>query len=239
MQAARLDPTVLLFVSVALLALVSAVFSRKTLQNLPALFFVAVLFVTAAIYGSPGLNENHLVDVQVASVVLVADWLAHTEIALQKHRGICALALIIVVSAVPLLRKFKNGDRRFHQRRFQKVVALIADKHKPILAENPVIPLLAGQEAYVLDPWMLRLLRTRIPGFGEPLLERLRHQEFGAVVLCMADPGTDFGRWWYETGHFGPGFAFALNQKYRLAATVDDQKIYLPISDVPSYGEAK
>ena len=90
--------------------------------------------------------------------------------------------------------------------------------------------MLAGQEPYVLDPWMLRLLRKRIPDFGEPLLEGLRHQDFGAVVLCMADPKTDFGKWWYETGHFGPGFASALNQNYRLAATFDDQRVYLPIA---------
>ena len=229
-QAARLDPAVLLFVCLAMLALAQVIVSRKFLQSLPALFFVGVLVVTAVIYGSPGLNENHLLDVQVAAIVLIANWLAQAAVPLYKQAGICALALVIFVAAVPLLRKFKNGDRRFHPGRFQKVIALTGDTHKPILSENPVIPVLAGQEAYVLDPWMLRLLRQRIPDFGEPLLEGLRHQDFGAVVLCMADPKTDFGKWWYETGHFGPGFASALNQNYRLAATFDDQRVYLPIA---------
>ncbi len=227
-QIARLDPAVLVFVLLAVVALAQVVVSRTFLRNLPALFFVAVLAVTAFIFGSPGLNENHFLDVQVASVVLIASWLAGATVPLYKQLGVYALALVILLAAFPLLRKFKNGDRRFHPHRFQKVLASIGVTDKPILSENPVVPVLAGQQAYVLDPWMLRLLRTTRPDFGEPLLARLRHQDFGAVVLCMADPNTNFGQWWYETAHFGPGFVSALNQNYRLAATFDDQRVYLP-----------
>jgi len=209
------------------------------LQNLPALLLIATVAVTAIIYGSPGINENHLLDVQVAAVLLIATQLTSVASPHYKQVGICVLALAIFAAALPLLRKFKSGDRRFHPQRFEKVIAVVGDTHGPILSENPVIPLLAGQQAYVLDPWMLRLLRQRIPGFGEPLLEGLRHQDFGAVVLCMADPKTDFGTWWYETAHFGPGFAAALNQNYRLAATFDDQRVYLPIGDGSGQGEGK
>ena len=196
---------------------------------MPALFFVAVLVVTALIFGSPGLNENHFLDVQVASVVLIASWLAQATVPLYRQMGICALAVVMLMAAVPLLRRFKNADRRFHPHRFQQVLAAVGDTDKPILSENPVIPVLAGQQPYVLDPWMLRLLRKTDPYFGDPLLEGLRNQTFGAVVLCMADPRTNFGQWWYETGHFGPGFAAALNQNYHLAATFDDQRVYLPM----------
>ena len=86
-QAARLDPAVLLFVFLALVVLAQVVFSGKFLQNLPALFFVAVLAVTAMIFGSPGVNENHLLDVQVASVVLIASWLANATVPLQQAVG--------------------------------------------------------------------------------------------------------------------------------------------------------
>jgi hypothetical protein len=229
-QAARLDPAVLLFILLAMVALVQVVVARTFWRSLPALFFVAVLVVTAAIYGSPGLNENHLLDVQVASVVLIAWWLASAPAIAYKQVGTYALAVVILVATLPALRKFKNGDRRFHPQRFQEVLALAGATEKPILSENPVVPVLAGQQPYVLDPWMLRLLRKNNPSFGEPLLDGLRHQAFGAVVLCMADPATSFGQRWYETVHFGPGFTFALNQNYRLAATFDDQRVYLPIA---------
>jgi hypothetical protein len=230
-QIARLDPAVLLFVVLALVALAQVVLARQFLRNLPAMFFVAVLVVTGVIFGSPGLNENHFLDVQVASVVLIASWLAHVPAPLHKQVGVYALALVTLVAAVPLLRIFKNGDRRFHAHRFQRVLAAVGDVNKPILSENPVIPVLAGQQPYVLDAWMLRLLRENSPDFGEPLLEGLRHQMFGAVVLCMADPRTSSGLRWYETAHFGPGFVAALNQNYRLVATFDDQRVYLPIGN--------
>ena len=183
-QAARLDPAVLLFVFLALLVLAQVVLTGKFLRNLPALFFVAALAVTAIIFGSPGVNENLLLDLQVASVVLIASWLANATVPLRKQLGLCALALVILLAAVPLLRKFKNGDLRFHPHRFQKVLAVVGDTHKPILSENPVIPVLAGQQPYVLDPWMLRLLRSRIPNFGEPLLAGIAQAGFrrgGAV----------------------------------------------------------
>ncbi len=231
--AARLDPGALLFLVLALAVLAYVIVFGELLQNLPALLLIATLAVTAIIYGSPGINENHLLDVQVAAVVLIATQLATVASPHYKQVGIYVLALAIIVAALPLLRKFKNGDRRFHAQRFERVVALVSGTRGPILAENPVIPLLAGQQAYVADPWMLRLLRQRIPDFGEPLLEGLRRQAFGAVVLSMADPKTDSGKWWYETAHFGPGFAAALNQNYRLVATFDDQRVYLPIGDGP------
>jgi hypothetical protein len=237
--AARLDPGALLFLLLAAALLVYVIFSGKLLPNLPALLLIATLAVTGVIYGSPGINENHLLDVQVAAVILIATQLANVTSPHYKRVGICVLALAILVATLPLLSKFKNGDRRFHPQRFEKVVALVGGTRGAILSENPAIPLLAGQQAYVADPWMLRLLRQRIPGFGEPLLEGLRHQDFGAVVLCMADPKTDFGKWWYETAHFGPGFAAALSQNYRLVAIFDDQRVYLPIGDGSGQSEQK
>jgi len=229
-QIARLDPALLLFILLALVALVRVTLSRKFLQSLPAVYFVAALVVTGIIFGSPGLNENHFLDIQVASVVLIAWWIAHAALP-QKQVGVYALALVVLMAVVPLLGILKNGDRRFHMHRFQKVLAAVGETSKPILSENPVIPVLAGQQSYVLDPWMLRLLREDRPDFGEPLLEGLRHQAFGVVVLCMADPRTSAGQQWYETAHFGPGFVAALNDNYRLAAMFDDQRVYLPIPD--------
>ena len=136
-----------------------------------------------------------------------------------------------MLAAVPLLHKLMVWDRRFQPHRFERAIALIGDTRKPILAENPILPVLAGQRAYVLDPWMLRMLRERIPDYGEPLLEGLRDRSFGAVVLSVANAQTARARAWYTWSNFGPGFLPALNQNYRLAAVVEDQLIYLPITD--------
>ena len=231
--ASRADRGLLLFFSLALLALIFELLSPsvKFLQDLPAVFFVTTMTVMVIIFGSPGVVTNHLVDVQIAAIVLFTTWLAQRVSTRLKQFGVYALALATALATVPLLHKLIVWDRRFQPHRFQRVIAQIEDTHKPILAENPVIPVLAGQPAYVLDPWMLRMLRERIPNFGEPLLEGLRHQAFGAVVLKLGDPLTARTQGWYIWSHFGPGFLLALTQNYRLASVVEDQMIYLPIKD--------
>jgi len=228
--ASRADKGLILFFLLALVALLAQLFSPsvKFLQNLPVLFFLTTMAVTVVIFASPGVVTNHLIDVQIAAVVLFAVWLTKNAGTRQEQIGICALALATLVGAVPLAHKLKVWDGRFQPHRFQRTIAAIPDTHKPILAENPIIPVLAGQRVYVLDPWMLRMLRERIPDFGEPLLEALRQQDFAAVVLSVANPQTAKARAWYKWSDFGPGFLPALLENYHIAATVEDQLVYLP-----------
>jgi hypothetical protein len=227
MVAAQGDRGLFLFVLLALVALVSLAVSGNILQNLPVLFFIGAMVVTAVIFGSPGTNNNHLLDVQVAGVILFATWLAGRPVLMQKQWGVCALALAILVAALPLWRHIKAWDLPYHPNRFQNVLALAGDTQKPLLSENPILPVLAGQPAYVLDAWMVQLLRKRTPRFAEPLLEGVRDRRFSAVVL-MKDPETSFGKRWYETTSYGPGFVSAVTQNYRLSAVLDDQRVYLP-----------
>ncbi len=231
--ASRADRGLLLFFFLALFALMFQLWSPpvKYLQSLPVVFFLTTMAVMFVIFGSPGVVTNHLVDVQIASIILLTAWLAKGATPWLKQFGILAFTLAIILAAVPLLHKLMVWDRRFQPHRFERAIALIGDTRKPIVAENPVLPVLAGQRAYVLDPWMLRMLRERIPNYGEPLLEGLRNRSFGAVVLSVANAQTARARAWYTWSNFGPGFLTALNQNYRLAAVVEDQLIYLPITD--------
>lgn len=231
--ATRADRGLIPFFFLAVFALVAESVSkgRKLLQSLPVVLFLITLAIIIPIFGSPGVVANHLIDVQIASIVLFTSWLAVEANGYLKQVGVFALALATFVAAVPLLHKLKVWDTRFAPHRFQRVVAAIPDQGKPILAENPLIPVLAGQRTYVLDAWMLRMLRERIPNFGDPLLEKLRHQDFGAVVLSFADPRTQRAQMWYTYSDFGPGFLEALTENYRLGAKVEDQLIYFPIGD--------
>ena len=230
--AKRADPGLILFFFLALVALTVDAFSapKKLLQKLPLVLFLTTLAVTIPIFGSPGVVANHLIDMQIASVLLFTACLTETNNVRLKQFGICALALATLVAVVPLLHKLVVWDGRFKPHRFQRVVAAISDKQKPILAENPLVPVLAGQRTYVLDAWMLRMLRERIPNFGAPLLEGLRHQKFSAVVLSVADPRTGRARMWYTYSDFGPGFLQALTENYHLVSEVEDQLIYVPIA---------
>lgn len=223
------DKGLLVFLLLALWALFHLACSRGLVQSLPAWFFLAAITVTAIIFGSPGTVTNHLLDVQIASVILFTVWLANRPSPLHRQLGICVLAAAVCLAAVPLWHRLQEDRDRFHPHRFQRVIALIEDTHKPMLTENPLIAVLAGQRPYVLDPWMLRLLERRTPGFREPLLDGLRGQAFGAVVLFH---DLQIGPRYTTAFWLGPGFASELVNNYQLAFTVDDQRIWLPKKSV-------
>jgi len=163
---------------------------------------------------------------------LLAAWVGNATSRMQEQLGVYLLALLTVIATVPLLRHLRTWSGWYHPHQFHQVIAVIGPTDKPILAENPIIPALAGQYPYVLDPWMVQLLRKRIAGFEEPLLERLRNHAFSAVVLT-GDPTQKEARWWYDAVSFGPGFASALVENYRLAQVIDKDWIYLPVTKTP------
>jgi len=233
------DPALVLFFVLGLPVVAFLAFSSKLWHNLPALFLIATIAITVIIFGSPGTTGNHLLDVQVAAVILLATWVANAASLFQKQLGIYGLTLLIVIAAVPLMRHVKTWSRWYHPHQFQQVTEAIGSTNKPILSDNPVIPVLAGQQPYVLDPWMVQLLRKHIPGFEEPLLERLRNRVFSAVVLSTGDPTQKGGRWSYDNTSFGPGFVPALSENYRLAQVIDNDWIYLPRADTYRDTEAK
>lgn len=221
------DPALVMFAVLGLSLVLFLAFSLKLRQNLPALFLIATMAITLLIFGSPGTTGNHLLDVQVASVILLATVLAKLA-SRSKELSVYGLALLTLIAVVPLLRQLTGWSRWYHPHQFGKVIELIGPTGAPILSENPVIPVLAGQYPYVLDPWMIQLLRKRIPGFEEPLLERLRSRSFSAVVLSTGDPTQKGGQFWYETVCFAPGFVSALTENYRLASVIDRDWIYVP-----------
>lgn len=206
----------------------------KCLKDLSALLFIATTIITIAIYGSPGTAPNHLLDIQIASVVVLGCMTVRPS-QMQRQLGIYALVFATVIpvgrgAVAPFLKGRAAPAFTSNGSRFQKVIGLVEKSDKPVLSENPIIPVFIGQSPYVLDPWMLSLLRERIPRFGEPFLERLRNRAFGAVVLVV-DPQTDEGRNWYATQHFGPGFTAALKENYRLLSVTDGQFVYVPINN--------
>ena len=206
----------------------------KSLKNLSTWLFITTAIVTVAIFGSPGTNLNHLLDIQIASIVVLGYLAKPTHSQIQRRLGIFALVL---ATLIPIGRggfAFVSRDpagtvRLADGSRFRNVIALVTRTDKPILAENPIIPVLAGQSPYVLDPWMLSLLRKRIDHFEEPLMERLRSRTFGAVVLAE-NPDSDDGRDWYGRQNFGPGFTATLKDNYRLLSVIDGQYVYVPIA---------
>jgi hypothetical protein len=228
----RDDPGLLLFLFLALIILPS-----RAPRSLPVLFFITTIAVTAFIFGSPGTSWNHLLDLQVASVIVIAVLLTDENAPALKQVGVYSFALATLLAAIPVIHLLQAEDRVYPPRRFERAIALIGPTQKPILGENPLLPALAGQRPYVMDPFMFRVVRQHAPHFADTLFADLRQQAFSAVVLTK-DAQTATGKTWYQNDIFGPVFLSALSERYRLASVIDDQYIYLPISAASPKAEA-
>src|SRR2546423_11055201 len=87
---------------------------------------------------------------------------------------------------------------------WKDVIHVIGHTDQTILSENPLVPIVAGQQPYVIDPFSFRLMLEKRPSLGEPMWQMLHERRFAAVVL-MHDPNSDEGRDFYAGTHFGQG----------------------------------
>jgi hypothetical protein len=195
---------------------------------LPPVILVSTTLASTVIMGVRGTEGNHLLDLYVAAMIMFGAWLKR-----QSPRGmtfgICLLAAATLFTLPEQLSTLRNSaphglsDRRDPER----ILQFLGDSHKPILAENPLLCIRAGQIPFVLDSYNLRVIDERDPAFAEPLWKKMRDQSFSAVVLSF-DPQSVEGQSWYRSVHFGPGFVDALDGSYYLAARISDQFVFLP-----------
>ena len=216
------DPGSVAFIVLGFAALV--VLPSHERREIPPLFLVLTAAVIVGIYGSPGTTANHLLDLDVASLLVLASALTRGE---KPGFGLSAALLAGILAMAPLAWRLRHQDRFPRRQGFAEALRLIGDSRQPILAENPLLPILAGQRAYLLDPFMFRAIKERDPSFAEPLREKIRNHGFSAVVLEL-DPDSDYGRSWYRESHFGEDIVRLIQSNYRLAGKSEAAFVYLP-----------
>lgn len=220
---ARRVPETLVFIQLGFAVLLLLLFRPRRLANPAAFFFIAVLGITSAIFGSPGTDTNHLLDLHVASIVLVASWLATRDTPLVDFAG-AALLVAALAASLSLVSGLANARAEQRRGRIAEALRLIPDTSRPILAQNPLVPVVAGQRPYLLDPFMIRVNVQRDPAFGEPLWNAIRDQQFSAVVL-ERDPRT--ARELYGL-ILGDRFVEEIERHYDVAGQVGTRTVFLP-----------
>src|SRR5581483_3058619 len=88
--------------------------------------------------------------------------------------GAVALAVAALAASLSLVSGLVNARTEQRRGRVADTLALIPDPSRPILAQNPLVPVEAGQRAYLIDPFLIRVNTERDPTFGEPLWEGIR-----------------------------------------------------------------
>ena len=196
----------------------------QNMRRIAPLLFVCALVVTVAIFSSDGIAGNHLIDLHVASAVLVVDWALQAGVP-DFAIGTSAAACLIVW--LGLVANYGSTDTVPVRAQLKEVIHVIGRTDQTILSENPLVPIVAGQQPYLTDPFSFRLMLEKRPSLGEPMWRMLHEQRFAAVVL-MHDPNSDEFRDFYAGTHFGRGFIERLQQDYELAGTPGGQYLYLP-----------
>lgn len=199
----------------------------KFWRELPALFFLFAAAMLLLIFGTPGTDYNHLIDLHAAAVVVLAVWISRSG-RQPALFGLAALEIVALLAVFPATRNFRHGADTFsRQQEFQTVLRIVGRDPKPILSDNPLIPVLAGQSPYVLDPFMFRVLDARDPRFDEPLLEMLQKKDFSAVVTSE-DGNSMEGESTGGLCFYGPDFRKTLLANYKLYLVMHSDHIYLP-----------
>ena len=199
-------------------------------SEIAPLFFLAAAAMTLLILGTPGTDYNHLIDIHVAAIILFTVWIYRSG-RQQALFGMAALSIAAILAVFPAARKFRHKEDTIPRRQeFQTVLQITGNSTKLILANDPLMPVLAGQAPYVLDPFMFRVLSLRDPHFADPLWKKLRNKQFSAIVL-ISDPTTREGRDFYSQAAFGPAFPGKVLESYSLQVKMPEAYILLPRQD--------
>jgi hypothetical protein len=223
-KALDVDPAFLFFLIPAFIFGLQYFLQNK--KDLWPIYFAFVLAVTTVIFGSLGIGINHLFDLQVAAVILLA--IATSRVSTLTEIGTGILAASLLVCIVPTSQGL-HGDltRPSFRNNVDEVLLRLHSDSRPILAENPLVAIKSGKSPYLLDPFMFRILAMKQPALANDMWDKMKHRNFAAVVL-ERDPATAEGKDWYTSTHFGGEFLKDLDENYTYGFTVGNIIVYRP-----------
>jgi hypothetical protein len=163
--------------------------ARRRTWSLVHLSFVAVLGSTVVILASPGTASNHLVDLQMASMLVVGVSVAGGQLPSRVVTGgALALALVMTFVSWPV-PGLPSNIRTLAAEGPHRRAGVAAVRHALpappalYLSTDPLLPILSGERPIVLDTFNLNLFLVEGTAAGQDITRRIREQVFGAIVL--------------------------------------------------------
>ena len=218
---------------------------RRQGIDLVITFFLTTTLGTMLLFVSPGIDSNHLVDLLVASVGLIALEVTEGGAARGLAWGAWAFAALVVFTwlpGAPSVRHFLTERGRPSLAGVREIARRLPPAGTArILAENPLVPLVLDRPAEVLDPFSLRLLAEREPSVRDRFMGDLAAGRYSAVVLvdwsgvpleelpaAMARHSSPGARRFYGEMNFPPRFLDTLQARYRLSFRVPPFVVFEP-----------
>jgi hypothetical protein len=235
LYAARVDVSFLMFFACASFTLIVR---RSLLSDFPSLFFVFTSIVTIIIMASPGTDLSHLIDLQMVSVALVAIQVGQSAKPKLLKWGlpIAGFAGAIAITLTALIFTAIVGESRWIQQ--DRIMNIVGEGDAPLLADDPWVPLLAGEHPFVLDTFAIRTGSEQHPEIAEDLFEKLDQHFFRAVVLYIPKHirdheesinGTWRGKRWFGELFYPPGFEERLLKAYEPKEFIGEYIVLQPI----------
>ncbi|HOP28352.1 MAG TPA: hypothetical protein P5120_18225 [Spirochaetota bacterium] len=198
---------------------------RDILKSQYALYMAVTLAVTLFIFGSEGIVGNHLIDLHIASVLVIAGVISEYKL---------TTGTVIKCSAAVILIAFfinSHGLRQVHKKEpfllhINKTAESLKDK-KLIFAQNPWLPILMEKDVYHLDPFMFRIIDMEKPELLTAFYKRLDRGGFDAVVFDQ-NPLAPWIPEWYDYSHFGRNFMNHVHGRYSFKENFGLYYIYAP-----------
>jgi len=199
---------------------------RRSVRELPVIFYFLSLIFLLFIYSANGTTWNHQLDFSIAALVLTVSMASKAGVS--KNFISVILAVLCVAGAAGMSQRHKVRDDEA-ETIYKEIVERVKRQEALVLAEDPMVPVLAGRRPYMLDPFMFRIIAEQYPQARDLLFAKIERKEFSMVVLNL-EPDTRFGEFWYSKMHFGPGFYDVLKDNYYRVPAPDLPKvIYVPI----------
>ena len=202
MMARGADPLCYLATGAGLFLLVTRF--RKLGSSLVAILLLSVTVMTAAIFGSRGTIQNHLIDINLAAMLFVAT----RYLDIRAKPNLIPLVLLFYALVIP-----GRYDYQYHQD-WDHGFRTEAENHLrsidgPVLSEHPGIPLAIGRHPFLADAFMVSNLEHKRPEIHARLQAELEARTFDAVILShVGEVG------WYEEIHFGGRIRELIDEHY-------------------------
>ena len=215
-------------------------------KTLPYLYFVITFIFTVLIFSSRGTDHNHLMDLLIASVIIIGiNFQKSPE--LTKFFNITFFFIIagIIITWLPgtiSIRHHMEAVGKPTRANLIYIGERLGENTKNILAENPLVPLMLNQRPILMDAFSLRLTTKKNPKIDHDFNRKIENQFFGAVVL-MDFSGAPLEKLEEEMEnhkskgiykflgdvHFNKGFFDRLRQHYYLSFARSPFIVYEPI----------
>jgi hypothetical protein len=189
-------------------------------------YFLFTTAITIVIFMSPGTDPNHLLELEVAGVLVLAGWWRRaTEAALSAE----VVARILMMAALVLGLVVSHNSRAAGPPIDAIAESELMDalpREGQLLTEDATPAVLLGRRPVVMDAFAYRLLIESGRIDPQALAERIERREFSAVVLLrrLDDQRTEL----IQRLHFGTRVTDAIRNAYRFERQIGAYYLYAP-----------